>query len=521
MAYRMRLTLKLFYFGDSFRGSAAMNLQSCNEHTVDFLKKQIEKTVKFINEYRWIIDAYVSDFFTDGHWEKLPEGWTAVLSKLEPPDLAFLLDSTLPIPNRKDLPLSLLAFRESTHTLSVDRQKVDLEASQVVDRLFTADSDRELKTIVSPDSGIKVQTQAKADIKYGQYLPLNSCFRANVKPKKQHEILQLGKVLYISLDNLNVKLGKCFRLNYYLKLLGYLKAQVTYSNCHLSIVVCIPSVFCLESLADEKSNSTPGLTTCNKSKHFPGDISRSTVSNNNNNQPSCPVDLSRFVLAGLHACGDLTPTMLRIFTECSHIVGLASVACCYMKLSCDEQGQGKTEDFEVGYPMSCFTKNIADSHLSFEAREMACHFADSYQERLIANSPNLKLHCYRAALQYIIKQTHPEFNHGSIRLTLKRAEELPFESYVQHSLEKIGSGSDVQALVMQQAHSYLPYWQNVVAFYTLRLSLAPVVESLILLDRMMYLYEHGIPSALMPIFDPALSPRNFVLLASKNKTDNF
>lgn len=40
-----------------------------------------------------------------------------------------------------------------------------------------------------------------------------------------------------------------------------------------------------------------------------------------------------FLLTGLHACGDLTPTMLRVFTSCPDIQGLASVGCCYMKLS--------------------------------------------------------------------------------------------------------------------------------------------------------------------------------------------
>lgn len=41
----------------------------------------------------------------------------------------------------------------------------------------------------------------------------------------------------------------------------------------------------------------------------------------------------RFLLTGLHACGDLTPTMLRVFTSCPDVQGVASVSCCYMKLS--------------------------------------------------------------------------------------------------------------------------------------------------------------------------------------------
>ena len=40
-----------------------------------------------------------------------------------------------------------------------------------------------------------------------------------------------------------------------------------------------------------------------------------------------------FILTGLHACGDLTPTFLRFFVNCPAARGLASVGCCYMKLS--------------------------------------------------------------------------------------------------------------------------------------------------------------------------------------------
>ena len=41
----------------------------------------------------------------------------------------------------------------------------------------------------------------------------------------------------------------------------------------------------------------------------------------------------RFMLTGLHACGDLTPTFLRFFVNCDAAMGLASVGCCYMKIS--------------------------------------------------------------------------------------------------------------------------------------------------------------------------------------------
>ena len=48
-----------------------------------------------------------------------------------------------------------------------------------------------------------------------------------------------------------------------------------------------------------------------------------------------PVSQPRFILVGLHTCGDLAPTLLRVFAESATVVGVVSVGCCFMKLSCD------------------------------------------------------------------------------------------------------------------------------------------------------------------------------------------
>lgn len=83
---------------------------------------------------------------------------------------------------------------------------------------------------------------------------------------------------------------------------------------------------------------------------------------------------------------------------------------------------------------------------------------------------------------------------------------------------------------------------QVVVYFSLSLLLAPAVETLVLLDRMIYLQENGktgphhtsgtlssravfqdlnsclslgVASQLVPLFDPYISPRNFVLVALK------
>lgn len=67
-----------------------------------------------------------------------------------------------------------------------------------------------------------------------------------------------------------------------------------------------------------------------------------------------------------------------------------------------------------------------------------------------------------------------------------------------------------------QIKHYLSQWQQIVIFGALRTMLAPLVETVVLLDRFLYLSENNLPPTLKPIFDARLSPRNFVLLSVKN-----
>ena len=51
-----------------------------------------------------------------------------------------------------------------------------------------------------------------------------------------------------------------------------------------------------------------------------------------------PATNEKFILVGLHTCGDLGPTMFRVLSQCDQMVGLVSVGCCYMKLTCLPSG---------------------------------------------------------------------------------------------------------------------------------------------------------------------------------------
>ena len=51
--------------------------------------------------------------------------------------------------------------------------------------------------------------------------------------------------------------------------------------------------------------------------------------------------------------------------------------------------------------------------------------------------------------------------------------------------------------------------------FTLRVILGPVIESLILMDRYVYLREQGFQPYLFPVFDEHVSPRNIAIICRK------
>lgn len=55
-----------------------------------------------------------------------------------------------------------------------------------------------------------------------------------------------------------------------------------------------------------------------------------------------------------------------------------------------------------------------------------------------------------------------------------------------------------------------PYW-------SLRAALGPVLETVLLLDRLLFLQEQGssLNVDMLPIFDPVISPRNVAIIARK------
>lgn len=251
-------------------------------------------------------------------------------------------------------------------------------------------------------------------------------------------------------------------------------------------------------------------------------------------------DVPGLCLCGLHTCGNLAPSCLRIFTENQQIVAVCNIGCCYHLLSeqfstfvyrairrerspesrprevC-EQPEEKAAKETYGFPMSQYLIDQKQK-LGRNARMLACQTVHRVVDQKELPSDHL---FYRALLEVLIQRKCPQYVdrievgrmkqcHSFVeyaRKSAKRSPALQFDDVTDEELTEIYDEFSSQK---QFLHIY----------HLMRISIAAIVENVILLDRFLYLKEQeqaiGGCSYLVRLFDPVVSPRCYGLVAMKH-----
>lgn len=118
-------------------------------------------------------------------------------------------------------------------------------------------------------------------------------------------------------------------------------------------------------------------------------------------------------------------------------------------------------------------------------------------------------------LELLLARHFPSFRRSELS-KVRHFERLDFKEYFCQATRRLPLPSTSQALQDSFVLSKEGDHMKVVSFYILRLLLGPALETFINLDRQLYLWnKNKVQSALVPLFDPRLSPRNFILIAQK------
>lgn len=426
------------------------------------------------------------DFFVDNHWDKLPQSWKHFLKNVSAQTLVTLLDPNA-INYKEVWPLSLLSLKSAFKHLNINREMQYTTSSKLNPFL----------------SNPKLQ----------------NIFKKHVKPKKRHEVQIMSEICSDTAKKCQVDYIVDFGAG-----LGHLSRKLAYGY---QLKVC-----CLEQqteltnqarfidiqLEETATKYLKHLTHSSYQRpvHLNIKLSRTT----NISEFICDLKSAfnikstesfRFGIVGLHPCGDLAAILLKIFYESSEAAFINLVGCCYMKLTT------KSNDFN-GYPLSNYLKQLQktkDIHLTYESREIACHAIEMYIQKLRNdNYDDLKIHSYRAAIETIIVKYHPQLKRTGLR-SVKHKDGLSFEDYCMAATRDLNLNLPNYEIDSNIIKEMLNEWKNVVIFYTLRLMFAPLVESVILKDRVLSVLENEYFCNIEAFFDPILSPRNHIMTVIK------
>ncbi|KAM7378281.1 hypothetical protein PAMA_013264 [Pampus argenteus] len=227
-------------------------------------------------------------------------------------------------------------------------------------------------------------------------------------------------------------------------------------------------------------------------------------------------ELEDAVMVGLHTCGDLAPSTLRMFVAKPELAAVCSVGCCYHLLSEEFDPAGQECLHGVcGFPLSQYLRNLS-WFCGRNARMSACLALERVS---LGQGIQMESLFYRAVLHVILRDHYSSFK-SEKRVGNVYSKTKSFVDYVRRALRRLDlDESKLSDGDIQDYHdTYRPRMAEMHAFNLLKVALAPCIEGLILLDRLCYLkeQENGSSSALVQLFDPLLSPRCYAVVGLKS-----
>lgn len=453
----------------------------------DLLNKYFLDALCLFYDTRWLYNHPVTEILINGSLDAIPKEWLNILQTLQNEELNnFVVNKILPT-----WPITLQNF---------------IQKCKLINKLSYTNSPITLNV---PKQFIK-----------------------GLNPKKQHEIIHLAELIHAKCQTQNIEviidfgcgLGYVCQLLYYLY--GYKVLGLDGNERNINIV------------HNRQKNMYP--SSLNYVKYAFYKLSSESVETINYLLFSAFGEIDNVCFIGLHACGDLSVYVSKIFCNMEKAQLLILVSCCYHKLSTFKH-EGVTNNIQYfnNFPMSkCLQKAITT--FNFNVNEflkqpflrLACQEPVERWSNMSQDSHDA--HAFhvlaRAVLELYAKRNKLYLKKKVCKAT-RRSQCSSIENYVKDTLlrytfEPINETSQVKKGKMYNheiiASEIIELWKNhcqrlkEVEIYTgLQLILQEPAESIVLQDRLCWLQEQGLEATLVPVMNKALSPRSNAIVAQK------
>lgn len=236
-----------------------------------------------------------------------------------------------------------------------------------------------------------------------------------------------------------------------------------------------------------------------------------------------------FCLSGLHTCGNLAASCLRIFTDNLDINSCCNIGCCYHLLQeefvsdnffVDRSNVLEESGQHFGFPMSDYLRQ-QQYGLGRNARMLAAQSLDRTVAENELPAPSL---FYRALLERLIVDQNASAKYCTQVGRIKNCKS--FADYVRKTSKRTcvpTISADDKIMDDYRLNEIFEKHRIECAkmklFYLIRMCYAPVLECVVLLDRFLYMKEKALPrdvTCLVRLFDPVVSPRCYGVIAVKD-----
>ncbi|KAF5301619.1 hypothetical protein FQA39_LY10666 [Lamprigera yunnana] len=239
-------------------------------------------------------------------------------------------------------------------------------------------------------------------------------------------------------------------------------------------------------------------------------------------------DIEKVCIVGLHACADLSITVLKIFRKLEFLRTLIIVPCCYhrMEFSFESVDKEKFKYFPVSKAMNDLYAAVeGEDFLRRPFLRLACQQTKISWNTMTAEDH--EMHSKSCMFRAILQEVAYEDNLIVRRLKRKTGKcNRSIEDYINnlkttHKLvRQDGSDCTIDEAIFRERmlEKWKVYEKNcyVVEILTsFQTAIQSICESVILLDRIQYLREKGINSNIYKVIDDRISPRCHALVANK------
>ena len=460
---------------------------------MESLEQVYENCKTLLEKSQYLIDSPLVNFYEDNYWQSVVDlKWDQALLSLPDAKLALLPDSSSFRQSFEGLPDSFVAFLNNVADCSLPVSNMNHESS-------------------------------------------HNLVNLGMNPKKQHEVLHMSPLAMHKIKQHNIDQVIDFGSGK-----GYLPEHIALCSPGTSVVGI-----------DKSEQNTAGALKRNNlmSKlwyplHKKNNPVSSTDGQNLNHYVPLTIELKaehadeHFVstiakethflqsnrdtmLVGLHACGDLTSYLLQTFVLCGRLKCLVSVGCCYHYIT--QRQPTATYMLDGGlrhypaprkhvpyaYPLSW---HIQHDPIYFSRNALNLAQQAPEKSAVEGRMPGDNIF-HRAVFQVIINSYYP--NADVVNVGRNISSSSTFTEYCHSGFKKLGLPTIPHYELELLYQEYLPRKREIFVFYQLRMLLSRVIESVLIIDRILYLKENDVACEVVKLFDPTISPRAYAIIAEK------